>query len=97
MQLAINSVSPSPQALAKLNGVFLSCALGLRAVVPALSTSLFALGIERKLMGGQLVWVVLGALSVFFCALVAGSFPRWIDEPMCKGDDGEAGAGEVDA
>ena len=62
--------------------------------MPALSTGLFALGVERKLLGGQLVWLVLSALSVFFCALVTGTFPRWIDRPVCKGDGGDAGAGE---
>lgn len=40
--------------------LFLSNAIFMRAFTPALATSILALGIDRQVAKGQLVWVVLG-------------------------------------
>ena len=65
-QLAINDVSPSPASLSALNGLALTGASALRSFSPALSTSLFAIGVRSQILGGYLVWVILIILALGF-------------------------------
>jgi hypothetical protein len=59
IQLAVNDIAPSHETLGTLNAIVLAASSGLRAVVPALSTSLYAVGININVMSGHLFWVVL--------------------------------------
>jgi hypothetical protein len=55
-QLALNDIAPSSATLGTLNAIALTVIAGLRAVVPALYTSIFAIGIKHQIFGGYLVW-----------------------------------------
>ncbi|KAF1344260.1 major facilitator superfamily transporter [Delphinella strobiligena] len=59
VQLALNDISPSPQVLGTLNAVALAMTSGIRAVAPALFSSIFATGVEHHILNGYLVWFIL--------------------------------------
>ncbi|KAF2878495.1 major facilitator superfamily domain-containing protein [Massariosphaeria phaeospora] len=75
IQLAVNDIAPSHNSLGTLNAIVLALASGLRAVIPALSTSVYATGVKYHIFGGQLFWVVAvvaaGALSAIVRLLPA--------------------------
>ncbi|KAH7125600.1 major facilitator superfamily domain-containing protein [Dendryphion nanum] len=62
-QLAINDVAPTHETLGLLNAIVLSLASGLRAFVPALSTTIYATGVKYHILGGQLFWVLITMLG----------------------------------
>jgi hypothetical protein len=70
----VNNAAP-PSALASVNGFALTLTALIRSVTPATMTALFALGVERRVFGGYLAWVVLSALAVA-AFLVSGLAPR---------------------
>lgn len=72
IQIAITDVSPTPQAMSKLMSMFVVSILATRATVPAAATSLFALGVDRHIAGGYLVWIVLALISAGLCL-----YMRW--------------------
>jgi hypothetical protein len=55
----VNDIAPSHETLGELNAIILALASGLRAVVPALSTSVYAVGVKYRVFGGHLFWVIL--------------------------------------
>ena len=59
IQLAINDIAPSHETLGTLNAIVIAVSSGLRAFVPALSTSLYAAGVRHQIVGGQLFWVII--------------------------------------
>jgi len=59
----VNDIAPSHETLGELNSIVLALASGLRALVPALSTSLYAIGVKYRIFGGQLFWVILIVVS----------------------------------
>ncbi|KAK4610753.1 Efflux pump azaK [Fulvia fulva] len=63
-QLLVNDTCPSPTELALLNALTQTLNSAVRAVTPALFTSVFALGAKTQLLDGHLCWVVLIALTV---------------------------------
>lgn len=66
VQLALNDVSPAPEALGTLNALALTITSGLRAFSPALFTSLFAIGVKDQIVWGYLVWVILVVLALVY-------------------------------
>lgn len=66
VQLALQEVAPSPRTLGTLGGVADSCSNIVRAVVPPISTAIFAFGAREQIIGGYLIWVVLILLSAIF-------------------------------
>lgn len=64
VQLALNDISPSPDVLGTLNAVALAMTSGTRAIAPALFASLFATGVRNHILGGYLIWVILGVMAV---------------------------------
>ncbi|KAJ7439037.1 MFS transporter [Mycena galericulata] len=66
MQLALNDVSPAPNTLGTLNGIFLTLNSGLRAVAPGVFSSVFAVGARTQVLGGQLIWVIIVSLTIGF-------------------------------
>lgn len=73
VQLCLNDVAPSPEVNATLNALALVVTSGVRAVAPALSTSVFALGVKRGWIDGHLFWVVLCVLALALSAIL-----RWL-------------------
>jgi MFS family permease len=63
VQLALNDVSPSPHALATLNALILTLVSGIRAFVPALFTTLFAISVGNHLLWGHAIWVLMMCLA----------------------------------
>jgi hypothetical protein len=59
----IRSAAPTPAALGATNGLAQTMASFMRSVGPACATSLYAVSIEKQLLGGQLVYVVLLLIS----------------------------------
>lgn len=59
VQLGLQEASPSRRILGTLNAVAETCSSLVRAVVPAVSTSIYAIGIRQQLLGGYLIWIVL--------------------------------------
>ncbi|EIN04049.1 MFS general substrate transporter [Punctularia strigosozonata HHB-11173 SS5] len=65
----VTHAAPSRRTLGAVNGIAQTTASVVRAVGPALSTSLFAFSVSHDLMGGYAVYVVLVAMAA--AALVA--------------------------
>ncbi|KAJ5643623.1 uncharacterized protein N7484_006130 [Penicillium longicatenatum] len=76
IQLALNDVSPSPRVLGLLNALALTGSSCLRAVCPALFTTLYALGARTQLAGGNAIWIF---LALFASGLSLGA--RYLPEP----------------
>lgn len=76
IQLILNDVSPSPKVLGTLNAVALTGVSGLRAICPALFTTLFALGVRTQLAGGYAIWVLMILLAATLSVAA-----RYLPEP----------------
>lgn len=70
VQLCINDISPGPSSLGTLNGIALAWMAGTRAVAPALITTIFATGVERQILNGQLAWLVLFVVAAGYNVMV---------------------------
>jgi hypothetical protein len=66
VQLIVNDISPSPAALGTLNGVALSLQSGVRAIVPALFTVIFAFGVQKQILWGYLAWLAMILFALGF-------------------------------
>ncbi|KAH7335700.1 major facilitator superfamily domain-containing protein [Rhizoctonia solani] len=62
--LLVNRSSPSRRSLGAVNGLAQMVASASRALGPAAATSLFAISVQKNLLGGNLVWFVLAAVGV---------------------------------
>ncbi|KAJ1311352.1 hypothetical protein OPQ81_009845 [Rhizoctonia solani] len=60
----VNDASPSAEALSLINGISQISIVLPQAISPALANSLFAVSVDKHLLGGNLVWVL---LFVFTC------------------------------
>ncbi|CAK40129.1 uncharacterized protein An09g01910 [Aspergillus niger] len=79
MQPALDSVSPSPAALGTLNAMSLAIISFLRAVAPAMFTSMYASTLKLSSPGFYTFWLVLGGL-----VLVLAFTLRWLPEQVEK-------------
>lgn len=66
VQLALNDVAPNPRILGTLNALALTEVSGIRAVSPALFTSLFAVGVRTQWVWGYFIWVVLAVIALIY-------------------------------
>ncbi|KAF2627019.1 MFS general substrate transporter [Macroventuria anomochaeta] len=57
VQLAVNDIAPSHETFGTLNAITLALSSGVRAVAPALATSVYAIGVKYHILGGQLFWL----------------------------------------
>ncbi|KAF2274208.1 MFS general substrate transporter [Westerdykella ornata] len=57
-QLALNDIAPTHETLGTLNAMALALSSGLRAVAPALATSLYAIGVKYHIADGQFFWII---------------------------------------
>ncbi|KAG8734023.1 hypothetical protein FRC10_011997 [Ceratobasidium sp. 414] len=69
MVIFVTSAAPSRSSLGTLNGISQTTISVIRAIGPATATSLFALSVERNLLGGWFVYAVL--IGVNLAGLVA--------------------------
>ena len=69
-QLCINDISPSHQVLATTNALALTVNSAVRAAIPVMFTSLYAVGVRTQFLDGSLGWLVL--------MLVACFLPVWL-------------------
>jgi len=53
-----------------LNAIVLALQSGLRAIIPAASTTLYAIGVKHHVFLGQLFWVVIILVAVGFSIAV---------------------------
>lgn len=58
-QLVLQNMSPDPRSLGTLNALAESFGSVVRTVTPALSTSIFAFGVGKQMLGGHLIWLLL--------------------------------------
>jgi MFS family permease len=75
MFIFVTSAAPSKTSLGTLNGISQTTISIIRAIGPAAATSLFAVSIERHLLGGWFVYVVLTTVNI--AGLTAS---RWLKE-----------------
>ncbi|KAG8701681.1 hypothetical protein FRC08_003963 [Ceratobasidium sp. 394] len=75
MTIFVTSAAPSKSTLGTLNGISQTTISVIRAVGPATATSLFALSVDRQLLGGWFVYAVLVGVNI--AGLVAS---RWLKE-----------------
>jgi predicted membrane protein len=61
----ITASAPSKRSLGAVNGLSQTTVSTVRAIAPALATSLFSLSVERNILGGYAVYAILLVLSVF--------------------------------
>lgn len=77
--LLVTRSAPCRRSLGTVNGLAQMVASASRAVGPAFATSLFALSIERNILGGNLIWLVL-TLVALSGVVAACRIPR--DRPV---------------
>ncbi|CAE6444371.1 unnamed protein product [Rhizoctonia solani] len=62
--LLVNRSAPSRRSLGTVNGLAQMVASASRALGPAAATSLFAISVQKNLLGGSLIWFVLAAIGM---------------------------------
>jgi hypothetical protein len=77
VQLAVNDIAPSHETFGTLNAIVLAISSGLRAVAPALATSIYAVGVKYHILGGHLFW-----LTNIILALGLLGFLRYLPEKV---------------
>ncbi|KAJ7617216.1 tetracycline:hydrogen antiporter-like protein [Roridomyces roridus] len=70
MQLAVNDVAPAPNTLGTLTAISLTLTAALRALIPGVFSSIFAIGARTQILGGQIIWVLLTSLALGFWVAV---------------------------
>jgi len=65
MALITTNAAPSPEALAAVNGVLQMSIILPQAFTPAFTTSVFALSVDKQILGGNFAWIVFFAISTF--------------------------------
>lgn len=75
VQLAVNDISPSHRTLGTVNALASTLMFAVRAVAPALFSSIFAQSVRKQILHGYLVWLIL-----FILAVVARVAIRWLPE-----------------
>jgi hypothetical protein len=60
----VNDIAPSQETFGTLNALVLAVSSGLRAIIPALSTSIFATGVKYHIAGGQFFWILAISLAI---------------------------------
>lgn len=81
--ILVNASAPDRGSLGSVNGLAQMVTTSMRAVGPGLSSTLFALSLQRGYLGGQLIWVYLVSIG-----LAAAGTSFWVQE----GRQGSRGA-----
>ncbi|RMD44076.1 hypothetical protein DV735_g1066, partial [Chaetothyriales sp. CBS 134920] len=87
IQLCLNDINPHPSTLGSLNALAVFLACGIRAMIPGAFTSLYAIGVEKWILNGYLVWLVLVVFAIGLGVVVKrlpeaaeGNIQKWEDE-----------------
>jgi len=86
--LFVTSSAPSKHTMGATNGLSQMTISFMRAVGPAAATSLFAFGVERDILGGKLVYLIFGVITVGAIA-AAGLLPKEAKSSEVGGDEPE--------
>ncbi|RMZ75093.1 hypothetical protein DV737_g5464, partial [Chaetothyriales sp. CBS 132003] len=86
IQLCLNDVNPHPSTLGSLNALALTMVSGIRAVCPAAFTSLYAVGVEKWILDGHLVWAVMFVWAVGFTVAIR-RLPPQAEGNLRKGEE----------
>jgi hypothetical protein len=70
VQLAVNDISPSYETFGTLNAIVLALSCGVRAFAPAVATSIYAIGVKHRILGGELFWFLNVLLALGFIGVV---------------------------
>jgi len=70
--ILVKNAAPNQQTLGAIYGLSQTCAGVGRSISPAFVSSLFAWSIEKKFLGGNLVWVVMTGLAVIGARISMG-------------------------
>lgn len=60
----VNDAAPNRRSLGAINGWSQAVSSLMRAIGPGTSSALFALSVDKHVLNGQLIWIVISALSV---------------------------------
>jgi MFS family permease len=66
IQLSLNDVNPMPETLGTLNALALAFVSGIRSFCPALFLSIFAIGVDKEILRGYLVWLPMIIIAAGF-------------------------------
>ena len=64
--LCVNLISPSSESLGTLNSLALALQSGIRAFTPFAFSSIYAVSVQKQILHGQFVWLLLGILAALF-------------------------------
>jgi hypothetical protein len=64
-------------ALSKVNGLALAGNQAARTIAPSVTGSLYALGVDKGWMGGQLGWYFLSSVAAVYCLSMV-----WYPKPV---------------
>jgi MFS family permease len=64
VQLTVNDIAPSHTTLGTLNSIVLAIQSGIRAIAPALATSIYAVGVKYQILSGHLFWLLIVILAL---------------------------------
>lgn len=98
--LLINASAPSQRALGTLNGIAQSQASLVRTLALASAPALFALSINKHLLGGYAIWIFLVAMGCILCStswLVSDAKAAWRDDVKQDPASNTPGVGEEEA
>lgn len=74
-QLSLNDSAPSTRVLGTLNALAMTISSGIRSVVPAVSTVVYAVGVRNQILAGQLIWVIMVPLAAVLIFVI-----RWLPD-----------------
>lgn len=86
-QLALNDAAPSTHVLGTLNAMAMTMSSGIRSIVPAVITVIYAVGVRGQILGGHLAWVILTPIAAALIFVVK-ALPR--DIPPSQRQNGSA-------
>ncbi|KAI9706174.1 MAG: hypothetical protein M1820_004935 [Bogoriella megaspora] len=85
-QLALNDIAPSPTTVGTLNALALTLISGIRAVIPAVFSSIYAAGVKYQILRGHLIWLIL-FIAAAGCRLAVHWLPKKAEGKLKKNDD----------
>jgi MFS family permease len=89
IQLSLNDVNPMPETLGTLNAIALAFVSGIRSFSPALFTSIFAVGVDKEILRGYLVWlpmIIIAAGFIVFMRFMPPNAEGKVAEPITESE-----------
>jgi MFS family permease len=89
IQLSLNDVNPMPETLGTLNALALAFVSGIRSFSPAIFLSIFAIGVDKEILRGYLVWlpmIIIAAGFIVFMRFMPPSAEGKPTEPTTEAE-----------